>query len=111
MSVKIRFQRRGRKGRAFYTVVVSDSRSPRNGRFIKKLGIYDPHSDPPSITLDTDATLSWLQKGAKPTKAARSILSKKGVLLRKHLLEGVKKGLFYENEAERRYQEWLNNSK
>jgi small subunit ribosomal protein S16 len=107
MAVKIRLARKGRKRKAFYHIVVADSRAPRDGRFIEKLGVYNPITDPATIEIDFDKTLDWLQKGAQPTDTCRAILSYKGVLLKKHLLEGVKKGAFDEAEAERRFQEWI----
>lgn len=107
MAVRIRLARKGRKKLAYYHIVVADSRSPRDGRFIEKLGIYDPRTDPATVELDFDKALDWLQKGAQPTETCRSILSHKGVLLKKHLFEGVKKGAFDEAEAERRFNEWL----
>jgi small subunit ribosomal protein S16 len=88
--------------------VVADSRSPRDGRFIERLGLYDPNTNPATIELDFDKSLGWLQKGAQPTDTCRAILSYKGILLKKHLLEGVKKGAFDEAEADRRFNEWLN---
>lgn len=107
MAVKIRLARKGRKKLAFYHIVVADSRSPRDGRFIERLGLYDPNSNPATIELDFDRSLEWLQKGAQPTDTCRAILSYKGVMLKKHLLEGVKKGAFDEAEAERRFNEWM----
>ena len=107
MSVKVRLSRHGRKARAFYHIVVADSRSPRDGRFIEKLGTYNPMTNPATIELNFDSALAWLQKGAQPTETVRRILSYKGVLMKKHLLEGVKKGAFNEAEAERRFNAWL----
>ncbi len=107
MAVKIRLARKGRKKLAFYHIVVADSRSPRDGRFIERLGLYDPNSNPATIELDFDRSLEWLKKGAQPTDTCRAILSYKGVMLKKHLLEGVKKGAFDEAEAERRFNEWM----
>ncbi len=107
MAVKIRLARKGRKKKAFYHIVVADSRAPRDGRFIEKLGIYNPITNPATIELDFDRSLDWLQKGAQPTDTCRAILSYKGVMLKKHLLEGVKKGAFDEAEAEKRFQAWL----
>ncbi|MEA1887959.1 MAG: 30S ribosomal protein S16 [Bacteroidota bacterium] len=107
MAVKIRLARKGRKRKAFYHIVVADSRAPRDGRFIEKLGIYNPVTDPATIEIDFDKALGWLQKGAQPTDTCRAILSYKGILLKKHLLEGVRKGAFDEDEAERRFQIWL----
>ena len=107
MSVKIRLARKGRKKKAFYHIVVADSRAPRDGRFIEKLGIYNPITDPATIELDFDKSLDWLIKGAQPTETCRAILSYQGVLMKKHLLEGVKKGAFKEEEAEKRFELWL----
>ena len=107
MAVKIRLARKGRKKKAFYHVVVADSRSPRDGRYIEKIGSYNPITDPATIELDFEKALYWLQNGAQPTDTCRAILSYKGVLLKKHLLEGVKKGAFDEAEAEKRFTEWI----
>jgi small subunit ribosomal protein S16 len=107
MSVKIRLARKGRKKQAFYHVVVADSRSPRDGRFIEKIGIYNPITDPATIDINFDKALGWLQKCAQPTDTCRAILKYKGVMLKKHLIEGVKKGAFDEAEADRRFNEWL----
>lgn len=107
MSVKIRLARKGRKKLAYYHVVVADSRSPRDGRFIEKIGIYNPITDPATIEINFEKALGWLQKGAQPTETCRAILKYKGVMMKKHLLEGVKKGAFDEAEADRRFNEWL----
>ena len=107
MAVKIRLARKGRKRKAFYHIVVADSRAPRDGRFIEKLGVYNPITDPATIEIDFEKALDWLQKGAQPTDTCRAILSYKGIMLKKHLLEGVRKGAFDEAEAERRFQIWL----
>ncbi len=107
MAVKIRLARRGRKKKVFYHIVVADSRSPRDGRYIEKIGIYNPLTNPATIELDFDKALGWLQNGALPTETCRAILSYKGVLLKKHLLEGVKKGAFDDAEATRRFEEWM----
>ncbi len=107
MAVKIRLARRGRKKKAYYHIVVADSRSPRDGRYIEKIGIYNPLTNPATIELDFDKALGWLQNGALPTETCRAILSYKGVLLKKHLLEGVKKGAFDDTEATRRFEEWM----
>ena len=107
MAVKIRLARKGRKKKAYYHIVVADSRSPRDGRYIEKIGIYNPITDPATIEIDFDKALGWLQKGALPTDTCRAILSYKGVLHKRHLLEGVKKGAFDEAEAEKRFNEWL----
>ena len=107
MAVKIRLARKGRKKLAFYHIVVADSRSPRDGRYIEKIGSYNPVTNPATIELDFDKALGWLQNGALPTDTCRAILSYKGVMMKKHLLEGVKKGAFDEAEAIRRFEEWL----
>ncbi len=107
MAVKIRLARKGRKQKAFFHIVVADSRSPRDGRYIEKIGFYDPVTNPATIELDFDKALGWLQNGAIPTETCRAILSYKGVLIKKHLLEGVKKGAFDEDEATRRFEEWM----
>ena len=108
MAVKIRLARKGRKKLAFYHIVVADSRSPRDGRYIEKIGSYNPVTNPATIELDFDKALGWLQNGALPTDTCRAILSYKGVMLKKHLLEGVKKGAFDEAEAQKRFEEWVN---
>jgi small subunit ribosomal protein S16 len=107
MAVKIRLARKGRKKLAFYHIVVADSRSPRDGRYIEKIGSYNPVTNPAIIELDFDKALGWLQNGALPTDTCRAILSYKGVLIKKHLLEGVKKGAFDEAEATKRFEEWV----
>ena len=107
MAVKIRLARKGRKKLAFYHIVVADSRSPRDGRYIEKIGSYNPVTNPAIIELDFDKALGWLQNGALPTDTCRAILSYKGVLIKKHLLEGVKKGAFDEAEATKRFEEWI----
>jgi len=106
MAVKIRLARKGRKKLAFYHIVVADSRSPRDGRYIEKIGSYNPVTNPATIELDFGKALGWLQNGALPTETCRAILSYKGVLMKKHLLDGVKKGAFDEAEALRRFDEW-----
>jgi small subunit ribosomal protein S16 len=108
MPVKIRLARRGRKFAKIYNIVVADSRAPRDGKYIETLGQYNPNTNPASIKLDFDKSLEWLQKGAQPTDTCRTILSHEGVMYKKHLLEGVKKGAFDEAEAEKRFQAWLN---
>ncbi|MDA3952983.1 MAG: 30S ribosomal protein S16 [Bacteroidales bacterium] len=107
MPVKIRLTRRGRKKAPFYHIVVADSRAPRDGRFIESLGKFNPLTNPATIELDFDKALDWLLKGAQPTDTCRSILSYKGVMMKKHLLEGVKKGAFTEEQAEEKFQSWL----
>lgn len=106
MPVKIRLARHGRKRNAYYHIVVADSRSPRDGRFIERIGAYNPITNPATIELDFDKALLWLNKGAQPTDTTKNILSENGVLMKKHLLEGVKKGAFDEAEAERRFNAW-----
>ena len=108
MPVKIRLTRHGRKKYAYYHIVVADSRAPRDGRFIERIGSYNPNTNPATITLNFEKALGWLQNGAQPTDTCRAILSYKGVMMKKHLLEGVKKGSFDEAEGERRFQTWLN---
>jgi small subunit ribosomal protein S16 len=107
MAVKIRLARKGRKKLAYYHIVVADSRSPRDGRYIEMIGKYNPLTNPATIELDFDKALGWLQNGALPTETCRAILSYKGVLIKKHLLDGVKKGAFDEAEATRRFEEWM----
>ncbi|MDE6753501.1 MAG: 30S ribosomal protein S16 [Muribaculaceae bacterium] len=106
MATKIRLQRHGRKGYAFYPIVVADSRAPRDGKFIERIGSYNPNTNPATISLDFDRALYWMEVGAQPTDTVRSILSKEGVLLMKHLRGGVKKGAFSEEEAQRRFNAW-----
>ena len=107
MAVKIRLARKGRKKLAYYHIVVADSRSPRDGRYIEKIGKYNPLTNPATIELDFDKALGWLRNGAIPTETCRAILSYKGVLIKKHLLEGVRKGAFDEAEATKRFDEWM----
>ncbi|MGB6083932.1 30S ribosomal protein S16 [Moheibacter sp.] len=107
MATKIRLQRHGRKGKAFFHIVIADSRAKRDGRFIEKIGTYNPVTNPAQIELDLDRAVHWLQVGAEPTNTARNILSYKGALMKKHLLGGVAKGAFSEEEAEKRFEAWL----
>ncbi|OLY91511.1 SSU ribosomal protein S16P [Cnuella takakiae] len=106
MPVKIRLQRHGSKKRPFYFIVVADARSPRDGKFIQKLGTYNPLTTPATIQLDRQKSLEWLHKGAQPTDTVRKILSYKGVLYLKHLLRGVKLGLFDDATAMEKFQAW-----
>jgi len=106
MATKIRLQRHGKKGYAVFHIVVADQRAPRDGRKIEKLGVYNPNTNPATIDIDFDLTLDWVNKGAQPTDTCRAILSYKGVLYKKHLLDGVKKGAFSLDEAEKRFSEW-----
>ncbi len=107
MAVKMRLQRKGRKKRPFYHIVVADARAPRDGRFIEKLGIYNPMTSPATIDLDRDKAFDWLQKGAQPTDTVRAILRFKGILYKKHLMRGVKKGALTVEEADAKYKEWI----
>lgn len=107
MAVKIRLQRHGKKDSAFYHLVVADGRAPRDGKFIEKLGVYNPNSNPATIDINFDSTLNWLMKGAQPTDTCRAILSYKGIMLKKHLIEGVKKGALTEDQAEQKFNKWL----
>ena len=109
MATKLRLQRRGRKNYPFYQIIVADSRAPRDGKYIERIGSYNPNTHPATITLDFDRALYWLQVGAEPTDTVRNILSDEGVLMKKHLLGGVTKGAFDEAEAEKRFEAWKNN--
>ncbi len=107
MPVKMRLQRRGRKQRPFYHIVIADARAPRDGKFIEKIGTYNPMTVPATIDLDRDLAYDWLLKGAQPTDTVRAILKFKGVLYKKHLMRGVKKGALTVEEAEAKYKEWV----
>ena len=107
MPVKIRLSRQGKKGYPFYHIVVADGRAPRDGRYIQRLGVYNPNTNPATVDFDFDKALDWLQKGAQPTDTVRSIFSHKGVMLKKHLLEGVKKGAFSAEVAEEKFEAWI----
>ena len=107
MATKIRLQRHGRKGAAFYHIVIADSRAPRDGKFIERIGSYHPNSNPATIDLNFERALYWRQTGAQPTDTTRNILSSQGVLLKKHLLGGVAKGAFSAEEAENRFNAWV----
>ena len=106
MATKIRLQRHGRKNYAFYPIVIADSRAPRDGRFIERIGSYNPNTNPATVTLNFERALYWVNVGAQPTDTVRNILSQEGVLLMKHLQGGVKKGAFDEAEAQRRFEAW-----
>jgi len=106
MAVKIRLSRHGKKDFAFFHIVVTDSRSPRDGRLIEQIGIYNPNTNPATIVLDGEKALDWLNKGAQPTTTARRILSYEGVLLKKHLQGGVAKGAFSQEEADKKWNAW-----
>ena len=107
MPVKIRLQRHGKKGKPFYWIVAADSRSKRDGKYLEKLGTYNPNVNPAEINLDVDGAVQWLDNGAQPTDTARAILSYKGVMLKKHLAGGVRKGAFTEEQAEEKFNAWL----
>jgi len=107
MAVKIRLQRHGKKGKPFYWIVAADARSKRDGKYLDKIGTYDPNTSPATIDLNFDSAISWLDKGAQPTNTAKAILSYSGVLLKKHLDGGVKKGALTEAEAKKRFDEWM----
>lgn len=107
MPVRIRLQRHGKKGKPFYWVVAADSRAKRDGKFLEKLGTYNPNSNPAQIDIDVDSSVKWLQNGAQPSETARRILSYKGVLMKHHLLGGVAKGAMTEEQAEEKFQAWM----
>ena len=107
MPAKIRLQRHGKKGQPFYHIVVADGRAPRDGKFIEKIGTYNPLTKPADIVLNFDSALQWLQNGAQPTDTVRSILSFKGVMYKHHLVKGVRKGAFTELEAEAKFNKWM----
>ena len=109
MATKLRLQRRGRKNYPFYQIIVADSRAPRDGKYIERIGSYNPNTNPATITLDFEKALYWLQTGAQPTDTVKNILSREGVLMKKHLLGGVAKGAFDEAEAEKRFNAWKSN--
>ena len=106
MATKIRLQRHGHKDYAFYPIVIADSRAPRDGRFIERIGSYNPNTNPATISLNFERALYWINVGAIPTDTVRNILSREGVMLMKHLQMGVKKGAFDQAEAERRFNAW-----
>ena len=107
MPVKIRLQRHGKKGKPYYWIVAADTRSKRDGKYLEKLGSYNPNLNPPTIELDVDSSVKWLQNGAQPTHTARNILSYKGAMLKHHLLGGVAKGALTLEEAETKLASWL----
>ncbi len=107
MPVKIRLQRHGKKGKPFYWIVAADARSKRDGRLLEKIGTYNPNTDPATINLDLDGAVKWLQNGAQPTDTARAILSYKGAMLKNHLAGGVRKGALTEEQAEEKFNAWL----
>ena len=107
MATKIRLQRFGKKGKPFYHVVVADARAPRDGKFIERIGSYNPNTNPATIDINFDKALDWVNKGAQPTDTCRAILSYKGVMYKKHLEGGVKKGALTAEQAESKFAEWL----
>jgi len=107
MPVKIRLQRHGKKGKPFYWIVAADARSKRDGKYLEKLGTYNPNFNPAKIEINVDGTVQWLQNGAQPTDTAKSILSYKGILLKNHLVGGIRKGALTEEQAEAKFQAWI----
>ena len=107
MPVKLRLQRRGKKDNAFFHIVVADGRAPRDGAFIEKIGSYNPCTNPATIDIDFEKAMSWLDKGAQPTDTCRAILSYKGIIYKRHLMGGVKKGAFTAEQAEAKFQKWV----
>jgi len=107
MPTKIRLQRRGKKGQAFYHIVIADGRAPRDGKFIERIGIYNPLTRPAEIEINFNKALEWLNKGAQPTDTVKAILSYKGILFKNHLLKGVEKGAMTAEQAEIKFQAWL----
>ncbi len=107
MPVKIRLQRHGKKGKPFYWVVAADARAKRDGRYLEKLGTYNPNSNPATVDLNIDHAVSWLEKGAQPTDTARTLLSYKGIMLKHHLNGGVRKGALTQEQADTKFAAWL----
>jgi len=107
MPVKIRLQRHGKKGKPFYWIIAADARAKRDGKYLEKIGIYNPNTNPATIELDVNDAVKWLQNGAQPTDTARAILSYKGALLKNHLVGGVRKGALTEEQAEEKFKAWL----
>lgn len=108
MPTRIRLQRKGKKGQPYYHIVVADQRAPRDGKYIERIGAYDPNQNPAFIEIDRSKALDWMQKGAQPTDTCRAILSYTGLVYKNHLLNGVKKGAFDQTEADRRFDIWMN---
>lgn len=106
MATKIRLQRHGRKGYAYYHIVIADSRAPRDGKFVERVGSYNPNTNPATIDLNFEKALKWVMNGAQPTDTVKNILSAEGVYMMKHLKGGVKKGAFDEAEAQKRFEAW-----
>ncbi|MFV9549873.1 30S ribosomal protein S16 [Algibacter sp. PT7-4] len=107
MPVKIRLQRHGKKGKPYYWIVAADSRSKRDGKYLEKLGAYNPNTNPATVELNVDGAVQWLQNGAQPTDTAKALLSYKGALLKNHLAGGVRKGALTEEQAEAKFTAWL----
>ncbi len=107
MPVKIRLQRHGKKGKPYYWIVAADARSKRDGKYLEKLGAYNPNTNPATIELNIDGAVQWLQNGAQPTDTAKAILSHKGALLKNHLAGGVRKGALTEEQAEAKFATWV----
>lgn len=107
MSVKIRLQRHGKKNKPFYWIVVADARAARDGKYLEKIGTYNPNTNPATINLDLDGAVKWLQNGAQPTDTTKAILSYKGAMLKNHLAGGVRKGALTEEQAEEKFNAWL----
>ncbi len=107
MPVKIRLQRHGKKGKPYYWIVAADSRAKRDGKYLEKIGSYNPNTNPATIELDVNGAVQWLQNGAQPTDTAKAILSYKGALLKNHLAGGVRKGALTEEQAEEKFNAWL----
>jgi len=108
MPVKIRLQRHGKKGKPYYWIVAADARSKRDGKYLEKLGAYNPNTNPATVELNVDGAVTWLQNGAQPTDTAKTLLSYKGALLKNHLVGGVRKGALTEEQAEAKFTAWLN---
>jgi small subunit ribosomal protein S16 len=107
MATKLRLQRHGKKGKPFYHLVVADARATRDGKFIEKLGVYNPCTNPATIEINLERALTWVQNGAQPTDTVRAILSYKGVLYKNHLAKGIKKGALTQEQADAKFAEWL----
>jgi small subunit ribosomal protein S16 len=107
MPVKIRLQRHGKKGKPFYWIVAADARAKRDGKFLEKLGVYNPNTNPATIDLDIDGSVKWLSNGAQPSETAKRLLSYKGALLKHHLLGGVAKGALTQEEADKKFEAWV----
>jgi len=107
MPTKIRLQRRGKKGQAFYHIVIADGRAPRDGKFIERIGIYNPLTNPAEIKLNFEKAIDWLKKGAQPTETVKTILTHEGVMYKNHLLKGVQKGALTEEMAEAKFKTWI----